>query len=84
MSNSSDREKLKTNCFKECCTDNLSVDGRSKDLLLERGERGIFESYENGRRHVENSVNISQGEKHKEDDDCIKHKIEAESQNSLL
>ena len=82
MSNSSDREKLKTNCFKECCTDNLSVDGRSKDLLLERGERGIFESYENGRRHVENSVNISQGEK--EDDDCIKRKKEAESQNSLL
>ena len=81
MANSSDREKLKTNCFKECCTDNLSVDGRSKDLLL---ERGIFKSYENGRRHIENSVNISQGEKDKEDDDCIKQKREAESQNSLL
>ena len=82
MSNSSDREKLKTNCFKECCTDNLSVDGRSKDLLLERGERGISMSYENERRHIENSVSISQGEK--EDDDCIKRKKEAESKKSLL
>ena len=82
MSNSLDREKLKTNCFKECCTDNLSVDGRSKDLLLERGKRGIFKTYENGRRHIESSANISQGEK--EDDDCIKRKRVADSQKSLL
>merc|ERR1719431_1451849 len=83
ISPSSDSKKLKIHCFKEDCAGNFSVDGETKELLLKRGTEGFYKSNQSGRRPIDNSVqNITQGVKKEED--CIKCKREADSQNSLL